>query len=141
MPYKFKTSVERSNLMRKIKSSRTTPELLLQKALRKEGVTFKKNYSALPGNPDIAVVNKKLAIFVDGEFWHGHCWKSKKRKLKANRAYWIPKIERTILRDKKNARELRKQGWKVVRFWQHQINKDLTKCICTIKKAIKKPLR
>ena len=141
MAYKFKTSAKRSDLMRKIKSDKTSPEILLQKALRKIGIKYKKNYKALIGNPDIALINKKIAIFIDGEFWHGYYWNQKKKKIKANRLYWIPKIERNIKRDKQNNRKLKKAGWQVMRFWQHQINKDLSGCIKKIKKIMKKSLK
>jgi DNA mismatch endonuclease (patch repair protein) len=137
MTYKFKVSAKRSDLMRKIRSDKTTPEILLQKALRKENIKFKKNCAAAVGKPDIALINKKIAIFVDGEFWHGYHWKKKKQKIKNNRSYWIPKIERNIARDKKNNRELKKAGWRVIRFWQHQVIKDLRKCIQKIKKSLR----
>ena len=138
MLYKFKTSAKRSDLMRRIKSVKTTPEILFQKALRKEGIKFKTNYRKLPGSPDIAITNKKVAIFIDGEFWHGYNWKEKKKKIKANRAYWIPKIARNIVRDKNNSKKLYREGWKVVRFWQQQIIKDTPKCIERVKTAVKK---
>lgn len=133
MDYKFKTSPTRSRLMQKIKSDKTRPEIILQKTLRKEGIKLKKNYRKLNGIPDIVLADDKIAIFVDGEFWHGYRWKEKKRKIKANRSYWIPKIERNIARDKKYNRKLRKEGWKVIRFWQHQIFKNLPRCIQKIK--------
>jgi DNA mismatch endonuclease, patch repair protein len=136
MAYKFKTSLERSNLMKKIKSDKTTPELLLQKALRKEGIKFRRNYKKLHGNPDLVLIDKKIAIFVDGEFWHGYRWKEKKKKIKANRQYWIPKIEKNIKRDKQNNRKLKKEGWKVIRFWQQQLKKDLQKCMKKIQRTI-----
>lgn len=135
MAYKFKVSARRSDLMRKIKSNKTTPEILLQKALRKEKIKFRKNCVAVTGKPDIALIDKKIAIFVDGEFWHGYRWKQKKKKIKDNRDYWIPKIERNIVRDRKNNKELRKSGWQVIRFWQQQLIKDLPKCIQKIKKS------
>jgi len=138
MLYSFKTSAERSNFMRRIKSVKTTPEILFQKALRKEGIKFKTNYRKLPGSPDIAITNKKVAVFIDGEFWHGYNWKEKKKKIKANRAYWIPKIARNIVRDKNNSKKLYREGWKVVRFWQQQIIKDTPKCIERVKTAVKK---
>lgn len=141
MAYRFKTTKQRSLLMQKIKSSRTSPEVTLQKFLSKKRFKFKINYRGLPGNPDIVLFHKKIAIFVDGEFWHGYCWEEKKKKIKGNRAYWIPKIERTIARDKGNNRKLRKDGWGVVRFWQHQIIKDLPKCIEKIKKIMKRSLK
>ena len=136
MGYKFKTTKERSRLMSKIRSTETSPEIVLRKALWNEGIRYRKNYKKISGNPDIAIVNKKIAIFVDGEFWHGYKWKDKKRKIRANREYWIPKIERTILRDKINTRKLQKEGWAVIRFWEQQLKKDLTKCLKKIRKEL-----
>jgi len=137
MAYKFRVSAARSDLMRKIKSDKTSPEILLQKALRKEKIQFRKNCVSVTGKPDIALINRKIAIFVDGEFWHGYRWKQKKEKIKDNRGYWIPKIERTIARDRKNNRKLRKSGWQVIRFWQQQLIKDMPECIQKIKRSLK----
>ena len=137
MVYKFKVSAKRSDLMRKIRSDKTTPEILLQKALRKEKIEFRKNCVAITGKPDIALIDKKIVVFVDGEFWHGYRWKQKKKKIKDNRDYWIPKIERTIVRDRKNNRQLKRAGWQVIRFWQQQVIEDLPKCIQKIKKSLK----
>ena len=136
MEYKFKTTKERSRLMSKIRSIETSPEIILRKALWSEGIRYRKNYKKISGNPDIAIVNKKIAIFVDGEFWHGYKWKDKRKKIKANRAYWIPKIERNILRDRKNTKKLRKEGWVVIRFWEQRLKKDLIKCLEKIKKEL-----
>ncbi|MDD5109409.1 MAG: very short patch repair endonuclease [Candidatus Omnitrophica bacterium] len=141
MPYRFKTSAVRSSLMRKIRSDKTSPEILLQKLLRSKGIKFKKYDRDLPGKPDIVILNKKLAIFVDGEFWHGYRWQEKKKKIRANRAYWVPKIEKNILRDKQSNKKLKKAGWKVLRFWQQQIIKDPLKCLKKIKIALKKNQR
>jgi len=124
--------------MRKIKSDKTTPEILLQKALRKEKIRFRKNSSILAGKPDLVLFDSGITVFVDGEFWHGYHWAKKKRKIKNNRSYWIPKIEKNIARDKQNNNKLTKDGWKVIRFWQHQIIEDLPKCIQKIKKIMKK---
>ncbi len=137
MAYKFRVSAQRSNLMRKIRSDKTAPEILLQKALRKEKIKFRKNCAVIIGKPDIAFVDKKIVLFVDGEFWHGYRWKQKKKKIKDNRDYWIPKIERNIARDKRNNRQLKRAGWQVLRFWQQQIIKDLPECIQKIKKSLK----
>lgn len=137
MVYKFKVSAERSDLMRKIRSERTTPEVLLQKTLRKAKIKFRKNCSALAGKPDIVLLAKKIAVFVDGEFWHGYRWQQKKKKIKDNRGYWIPKIERNIARDRKHNRKLKNSGWQVIRFWQQQVIKDLPGCIQKIKKSLK----
>jgi DNA mismatch endonuclease (patch repair protein) len=119
--------------MRKIKSSKTKPEISFKKALRKENIKFRSNNSKLQGKPDIVLLKKKIVIFIDGEFWHGYNWKDKKKRIKAHREYWIPKIERTIKRDKNNSRKLRNLGWTVFRFWEHSIKKDIQKCIRKIK--------
>jgi len=141
MSYKFKTTKERSRLMQRIKSSNTTPERILRKALLKIRLKHKRGNKNLPGKPDIVLSNDKVVIFIDGEFWHGYKWREKKKKLKANRAYWIPKIERTIKRDKSNNKKLKKIGWHVIRLWQHQIVKDLPKCIQMIRGKAKKVSR
>jgi DNA mismatch endonuclease (patch repair protein) len=122
--------------MSKIRSSNTKPEKVLQRELWGEGLRFSRRVSKLPGKPDIVLNKHKAIIFIDGEFWHGYHWNQKKKKLKANRSYWIPKIERNILRDKRNNIKLRRLGWKVIRFWEHEINKDLPRCIKRIKKLL-----
>lgn len=137
MPYAFKTTKERSQIMQKIKSTDTKPEILFRKALWAKGIRFRKNNNSLPGKPDIVIANCKVAVFVDGEFWHGYRWEEKKKKIKNNRAYWIPKIERNIARDKQNNKKLKKAGWQVIRLWQHQVIKDLPGCIQKIKKTLK----
>lgn len=138
MVYKFKTTKQRSELMKKIRSNNTSPEILLRKKLWGLGFRFSRKVSNLPGKPDIVLKKYKIVIFVDGEFWHGYNWEEKKKTIKANRAYWIPKIEKNIERDKKNIRVLRKQGWKVLRFWQGLIVKNIDKCIDKILKNIGK---
>ena len=138
MAYKFKTTESRSKLMRRIKSSGTKPEIIFKKRLWGKGFRFSRKASKLPGRPDIVLTKYKTIIFVDGELWHGYNWGAKKKKIKANRSYWIPKIEKNILRDKKNNRLLKRAGWRVFRFWQHEIEKDFLKCFTKIQKAIKK---
>ncbi len=73
---------------------------------------------------------------MDGEFWHGYNWLEKKQKIKSNRDYWIPKIERNMERDRKNNEELERLGWKVFRFWEKEVEKNLDKCIKTIRDYI-----
>lgn len=141
MRYKFKTTKERSALMSKIRSKNTKPELLLRRKLWGKRIRFSRKESKLVEKPDIVLNKYKIAIFIDGEFWHGYKWDKKKKKIKSNRRYWIPKIERNILRDKNNNKALRKNGWKVIRFWECQINKDVEKCITQIKKLMGKNSR
>ena len=130
--YIFDTTPERSKLMSKIRSKNTKPELILRRALWQEGIRYRLNVKNLPGKPDIVIGRAKLAIFVDGEFWHGFDWENKKLKIIANRNYWIPKIEKNIARDFKNIKDLDSQGYLVLRFWEHQIKKDTSNCVAQI---------
>ncbi len=125
----FYTTKQRSELMGKIKSQNTKPELKLKKALWNLGFRYRKNLKTLPGSPDIVFTKYKLAIFVDGEFWHGYNWTEKKNKIKTNRDFWIPKIERNIQRDTQSIQLLADAGWYVIRFWEHELKKDLEGCL------------
>jgi DNA mismatch endonuclease (patch repair protein) len=120
---------KRSYTMSRIRSKNTSIELLLQKALWHAGVRYRKNYSKVPGHPDIAITKHKVAVFCDGEFWHGKDWGEKRDKFKSNSDYWIQKIERNMARDKKCSAELEALGWTVVRFWGDEINKELPACV------------
>ncbi len=115
--------------MSKIRSKNTEPELILRKALHALGYRYRINHPKLPGKPDITFVSAKVCVFVDGEFWHGFEWKKKKPKIKANREYWIPKLEANIARDKRNNKELKKLGYTVLRFWEQQVRTSLDDCI------------
>lgn len=115
------TPPERSRIMKAIKRKDTQVELLLRKALYKRGIRYRVDYGKLPGRPDIAVTSKRIAIFCDSEYWHGRNWEEKKEKIKTNREYWIPKIERNIARDKQNNKILVEMGWVVLRFWEPEI--------------------
>ena len=125
----FITTKKRSNIMKKIKGRDTTPELIFRKALWGKGYRYRKNVSNLPGKPDIVFTKKKVAIFIDGEFWHGYNWEDKKKKISNNKEYWIKKIEKNIERDKKNVEKLQRMGFYVLRFWEHEVKKDLDGCL------------
>jgi DNA mismatch endonuclease (patch repair protein) len=130
------TIEQRSRTMARIKSSGTSIEVLLRKALWREGIRYRKNLKTLPGKPDIAITKHKLAIFCDGELWHGRSWETKMAAIKTNRDYWIPKIERNMARDDKNEKDLKNMGWTVLRFWGEDIKKDLAGCVSAVKEAI-----
>ena len=115
--------------MAKIKAQDTKPELKLRKALWNLGFRYRKNVKKLPGTPDIVFRKAKLVLFVDGEFWHGFDWEQKKLKIKTNRDFWIPKIERNMQRDAENNTLLSEKGWKVMRFWEKEIKSNLEGCI------------
>jgi len=115
--------------MSRIRGIDTKPEIALRKALWAMGYRYRLNVANLPGKPDIVLRKYKLVVFVDGEFWHGYKWRAKKLRIKANRQYWIAKIEGNIARDKKNNALLRKQGFTVLRIWAQDIRKVPDKCV------------
>lgn len=115
--------------MSKIRSSDTKAEIALRKALWSQGFNYRINSKRLQGKPDISIAKYKLVIFVDGEFWHGYNWEEKKRRIKRNRSYWIPEIEKNIKRDRLNDSYYSNRGWKVFRFWEHEIKADLEGCL------------
>jgi DNA mismatch endonuclease (patch repair protein) len=115
--------------MSRIKSKGTLPEVLFRKELWKYGVRYRINVAKLPGCPDVVIKKKMTVVFIDGEFWHGYDWEKKKKKIKANRGFWLPKIERNIQRDLENNLRLKKLGYKVFRFWEHELKKNRPKCL------------
>lgn len=127
---------QRSKLMRAVKSHGSKIETSLQKELWRRGHRYRKNYRKVVGTPDIAFVAAKVAVFCDSEFWHGHNWTSRKGDFKSNQRFWHEKIEQNIARDKLVTRELRKDGWTVLRFWGKDIEKNLRKCVGKIEKIL-----
>jgi len=124
--------------MSKIRGSDTRAEVIFRKALWHLGYRFRKNYKGLPGKPDIVFTKAKVAIFIDGEFWHGFNWEEKKSKIKNNKDYWINKIERNMRRDKEVTAQLTSNNWFVIRFWSKEVTHDLNKCIEITISAIEK---
>ena len=131
------TKEQRRKNMQRIKSSDTKPELMLRKALWKLGIRYRKNYHDLPGKPDIVLTKYKIAIFVDGDFWHarGH-QNNPGEQIKSNRDYWVPKLSRNVERDKAINELLTEEGWLVLRFWENDIKHNLDICIKQIKRFI-----
>lgn len=132
------TPEQRKRNMQNIRSQDTSIEIILRKALWKEGIRYRKNYKKLPGKPDIAITKYKLAIFCDSEFWHGKDWEILRKRLekgtKAN--YWIAKIGRNKERDEEIDKKLKLLGWTVIRFWEKDIKKRTDMCVKTIKETI-----
>jgi len=122
--------------MRAIKSKNTSVEILLAKALWRRGHRYRKNDKTIFGTPDLVFKKYRIAVFVDGEFFHGYNWESKKLKLKDNREYWIAKIERNMDRDKKVNEHLASKGWIVIRFWGMDIKKKLRDCVKVVENEI-----
>ncbi|WKX78047.1 very short patch repair endonuclease [Zobellia laminariae] len=118
--------------MSKIKGKNTKPELAFRKALYAAGYRYRIDYKKLIGKPDIVLKKYKTVIFIDGEYWHGYNWEERKPKVKTNREFWIAKIERNIQRDQEVNRELDLLEYKVFRFWETEINKELDRCLAEV---------
>ena len=128
-------------IMSAIKSKDTKPEKLLGKLLWAKGLRYRKHYTIL-GKPDFVIVSKKIAIFCDGDFWHGNNWKirglkSFKNELDGYSPYWRTKILRNIERDKKVNKELKKKGWTVIRIWESSLKSNPSRTIKQLTKDIK----
>lgn len=125
----FSTTEQRSKHMSKIRAKNTKPELAFRKALHAKGVRYRTFSKKIPGKPDLSSAKKKFAIFIDGEFWHGYGWDMQRDKIKSNREYWIPKIERNMQRDREVNARLEELGMKIFRFWSKEVKKDLDGCV------------
>lgn len=124
----------RARVMASIRSKNTKPELLLRKALRDLGLTgYRLHRSDVPGRPDIAFIGRKIAIFVDGGYWHGHPdhWHPETAS-----DYWRTKIARNQERDAAANSALEGRGWAVIRFWDHEVRADPTACARIVSERI-----
>ncbi len=121
------TPEQRRRNMQNIRSSGTRPEVLVMRELRKRKIYFAKHVKTLPGKPDIVFRRKKVAVFIDSDFWHGH--PTNFIMPKTNEEYWSNKINSNKKRDRKVTLELQKQGWQVLRIWESDIKADIHKCI------------
>ena len=121
---------QRSYTMSRIKCKDTKPEIMLRKALWHKGIRYRKNYTRLPGTPDIALTRQKIAIFVDGDFWHarGH-HNNPGEQVRSNREYWQKHLSRNVERDKEVNDALTEEGWVVLRFWESDIRRSLNDCL------------
>ncbi len=133
-----KTSDQISYNMRQVKNKNTTIELRLENELRSRGITtYIKNQKEIPGKPDFAFPAKKIAIFCDGDFWHGYNWTEEQKAIHSNRDFWIPKIEKNMVHDAMVNETLTKQGWQIFRFWGHEIKKDVARCADIVEAALR----
>lgn len=133
---KPRTKEQISYTMSRIKGKDTGIEVALRMELRRRHLHYRKNVANLPGKPDIVFAQHKIAIFCDGEFWHGRNWAERKGDFRRNKSFWIEKIERNMARDRKVNRSLRALGWKVIRIWESDIKKDVRKCGAKIEDAL-----
>ena len=132
------TPEQRKKNMKNIRSRDTKIEYLLRKELWIRGYRYRKNYKGLPGKPDIVLTKYKIAIFCDGEFFHGKDWEALRQRLQKsnNSQYWINKIAKNKERDDAINKKLISMGWYVLRFWGRDIKKNTDECIKVIEETI-----
>lgn len=121
MPDVFDT-VKRSQIMSRVKSKNTAPEIKLRSILHRQGFRFRLNRKDLPGKPDIVLPKYRAVIFVHGCFWHGHDCK-RGRRPQTNQIFWNEKIDKNIKRDELNVSKLKDLGWRVLIVWDCEIKK------------------
>lgn len=132
------TPEQRKKNMQNIKSKNTKPEMLLRIKLFKSGLRYRIHGKDVFGKPDIYIKSKKIAIFIDSDFWHGRLYIEGKSIPKTNQGYWIPKLERNIKRDIEVTEKLQSDGWTVIRFWETDIKKNLDECADTVLSQLNK---
>jgi DNA mismatch endonuclease, patch repair protein len=130
------TLEQRTKNMRNIRSKGTKPEIAIMSELKKAKIYFSTYAKNIVGKPDIVFRRKKIAVFIDSDFWHKH--PTRFIAPKTNIEYWTNKIDRNQQRDKFVTKELKKSGWRVIRIWEYDIKKSLSKCINRILKEYNK---
>lgn len=119
--------------MSRIKGKDTGIEVRVRSDIHRRGLRFRKHLKGLPGKPDIVFTKAKVAVFIDGDFWHGYRFPHWQHKLPD---FWKNKITKTRARDSKNHRKLRNMGWTVIRIWQHDIERDYSSVLLRITSAL-----
>jgi DNA mismatch endonuclease (patch repair protein) len=125
----------RSRNMARIRGRETGPELALRRALWRRGLRYR-THTRAPGRPDIAFLRERLAVFVDGCFWHS-CPQHGVAP-KANRAFWARKLKSNIQRDRRSELELTKLGWTFMRFWEHDVDEGPEQCARAVAARLKR---
>ncbi|MBM3158171.1 MAG: very short patch repair endonuclease [Bacteroidetes bacterium] len=123
---------QRRRNMQAIKSKGSKDEVLLAKTLWNKGLRYRKNDKSVFGKPDLTFKRKKMAIFIDSEYFHGYNWDIQKNRIKTNQEFWWRKIESNIKRDELVNKELKSRGWKVLRFWSKYLRNNLANCVTQI---------
>lgn len=132
------TKEQRRRNMQAIRSTDTKMEVALAKALFALGHRYRKNDKTVFGKPDLTFKKFKIAVFVDSEYFHGKDWVINKHRIQTNRKFWWNKIETNIQRDKEVNRQLKKEGWKILRFWSKDVSKNLRTCTRKVEQIIDK---
>ena len=128
------TPAQRSYCMSRIKGKDTGLELRVRSELHKRGLRFRKHLKELPGKPDVVFTKAKVAVFIDGDFWHGYRFPAWEHKVSD---FWKTKISKTRERDTKNNHRLHEMGWTMIRLWQYDLERDYEASIQQIVRSVK----
>lgn len=126
------TVEQRSRVMARNSGTGTSPERYVGALLRAGGLRFDQHESSLPGRPDFVFAKSRVAVFVDGDFWHGWRFPVWRHRLAP---FWLEKIAKNRTRDQRNFRTLRRDGWRVLRIWEHEVELDVVGCVTRIASA------
>jgi len=135
----FMSREARSRVMASIRSTNTKLERLLATMIHKAGLRYRKYAKDLPGKPDFVFRSVKVAVFVNGDFWHG--WQLPKWEHKLSSKYWKGKIRGNRARDRRNHAALRRMGWKVIRIWEHQLKRNPEAAAINIIRIVKRRMK
>ena len=128
------TREQRSRLMSRVRSKDTDIEVEVRKAVHARGLRLRKHVRGLPGTPDIVFAGARVAVFVDGDFWHGWRFPAWRHTLSP---YWIEKMESNRRRDRNNFAKLRCRGWRVLRVWGHEVHAGTDQVVDRIEEAVR----
>jgi len=135
---KPKIPMTRSQVMSRVRSKNTSFEMLLRRELWRRGLRYRANDKTVFGKPDVVFKGRKIAVFVDSEFWHGKDYSNGRNIPKENNDYWVKKIERNIARDKEVNQALKESGWMIIRIWSKDLKKNVVGYADKIEKTLEK---
>lgn len=134
-----RTPAQRSETMRRVRGKDTREEVMLRRELHARGLRYRLHAKDLPGKPDVVFRAARVAVYVDGAFWHGH--PEKCRLPATNREYWVSKIERNKARDVRVNAELGAMGWRVVRLWDFEVKASPARCAARVERIVRNRLK
>ena len=133
------TPEQRRLTMSRIRKLDTKPEITLRRLVFARGLRYRKYVAGLPGTPDLVFSGARVAVFVDGDFWHG--WRFDEWEHKLSSKYWKEKIARNRKRDSEHDEKLKEDGWTVIRIWEHEVEQAAETCVDRIEQAVRRRCR